>query len=71
MATHSSILAWRIQRTEEPGGLSAWGHKALNITEQLCIPRLGTVLPLTNCDLRQATLSPYKTEIITTSHAKQ
>ena len=21
MATHSSILAWRIQRTEEPGGL--------------------------------------------------
>ena len=22
MATHSSILAWRIPRTEEPGGLS-------------------------------------------------
>ena len=21
MATHSSVLAWRIQRTEEPGGL--------------------------------------------------
>ena len=25
MATHSSILAWRILRTEEPGGL--YGHK--------------------------------------------
>ena len=23
MATHSSILAWRIPRTEEPGGLSS------------------------------------------------
>ena len=28
MVTHSSILAWRISRTEEPGGLhSSWGHK--------------------------------------------
>ena len=28
MATYSSILAWRIPWTEEPGGLySPWGHK--------------------------------------------
>ena len=27
MATHSSILAWEIPWTEEPGGLSSWGHK--------------------------------------------
>ena len=28
MATHSSILAWEIQWTEEPGRLySPWGHK--------------------------------------------
>ena len=27
MATHSSILAWEISWTEEPGGLSPWGHK--------------------------------------------
>ena len=34
MATHSSILAWRIPWTEEPGGLhSPWGHKELNMTE--------------------------------------
>ena len=25
MATHSSILAWRILRTEEPGGLQSMG----------------------------------------------
>ena len=27
MATHSSILAWEIPRTEEPGGLEATGSK--------------------------------------------
>ena len=33
MATHSSILAWRIPWTEEPGGLSPWGRKELDMTE--------------------------------------
>ena len=27
MAPHSSILAWKIPWTEEPGGLHLWGHK--------------------------------------------
>ena len=27
MATHSSILAWRIQRTEESGGLQSMGSQ--------------------------------------------
>ena len=27
MATHSSILAWRIPRTEGPGGLQAMGSQ--------------------------------------------
>ena len=31
-ATHSSILAWRIPWTEEPGGLQ-WGHNELDMTE--------------------------------------
>ena len=35
MATHSSILAWRIPWTEEPSGLSSWNHKESNMTEQL------------------------------------
>ena len=33
MATHSSILAWRIPWTEEPGGYSPWGNKELDKTE--------------------------------------
>ena len=32
MATHSSILAWRIPRTEEPGGLQSVGLQELNVT---------------------------------------
>ena len=27
MVTHSSILAWRIPRTEEPGGLQSMGSQ--------------------------------------------
>ena len=34
MAIHSSILAWRIPRAEEPGGLhSPWGRKDSDMTE--------------------------------------
>ena len=33
MATHSSILAWRIPWTEEPGGYSPWGHKESDTTK--------------------------------------
>ena len=35
MATHSSILAWEISQTEDPGGLHLWGHKESGTTEQL------------------------------------
>ena len=34
VATHSSILAWKIPRTEEPGGLySLWHCKESDMTE--------------------------------------
>ena len=32
-ATHSSILAWSIPWTEEPGGLQSIGFKESNMTE--------------------------------------
>ena len=34
MATHSSILAWRIPWTEELAGYSPQGHKESDMTEQ-------------------------------------
>ena len=37
MAAHSSILAWEIPWTEEPGGLQSWGHKESDTTERLHI----------------------------------
>ena len=37
MATHSSILDWRIPWSEEPGGQSPWGHKESNMTEWLTL----------------------------------
>ena len=33
MAPHSGILAWRIRWTEEPGGISPWGFKESDTTE--------------------------------------
>ena len=47
MATHSSLLAWRIPRTEESGGCGPWGHKELDITEHTHMvsvgPELGSI----------------------------
>ena len=37
MATHSSILAWRIPWMEEPGGLQPVGHEELDTNEQLTL----------------------------------
>ena len=36
-ATHSSILAWRIPWTEEPGELQSMGYKESNTTERLML----------------------------------
>ena len=35
MATHSSILTWKIPWTEEPGWLQSRGHKKSDTTKQL------------------------------------
>ena len=37
MATHSSILAWEIHGQRNPAGYSPWGHKELDIIEQLTL----------------------------------
>ena len=35
MATHSSILTWRIPWTEELAGYSPWGRKKLDTTKHI------------------------------------
>ena len=37
MATHSSILTWKIPWTEEPGRLQSMGRKESDMTEQLSL----------------------------------
>ena len=36
MATHSSILVWRIPQTEEPWRASLWGGKESDVIEHAC-----------------------------------
>ena len=38
MATHSSVLAWRIPRTEEPGVLQSMGSQGSDMTERRPFP---------------------------------
>ena len=42
MATHSSILSWRIPWTEKPGGLQSMGSQRVDTTEQ---PSIDMLLP--------------------------
>ena len=37
MATHPSILAWRIPQTEEAGGLQSMGSQESDTTEELTL----------------------------------
>ena len=37
MATHSSVLAWKISWREKPGELQSMSHKELDMTYQLTI----------------------------------
>ena len=34
MVAHSSVLAWRIPGTEEPGGYGPWGRTDSDMTKQ-------------------------------------
>ena len=47
MATHSSILAWKILLTQEPGGYSPCGCKELEIRVTITHSRgfLGNMVP--------------------------
>ena len=38
MATHSSVLAWRIARTEEPGGLQSYKRPVHNLVTKPSSP---------------------------------
>ena len=41
MANHSSILAWKIPWTEEPGGLHPWDRRESDMAERLTLSLSG------------------------------
>ena len=43
MATHSGILAWRIPKTKEPGGLQCMGSKRVRYVDSMHTPYQNTV----------------------------
>ena len=59
MATHSSVLAWRILWTEEPGGLQSMGLQSwtqlskhvLSSSVSVCLPGLQVILQTSNVHL--------------------
>ena len=56
-AIHSSIIAWRIQWTEDPGEYHPWSSKELDTTqEQIPSPLLLSITP--NTDKSPLTLLP-------------
>ena len=50
MATHSSILAWKISWSEEPGGLCPCGHKELDMTEHMLLTAIKGVGELSSAE---------------------
>ena len=81
MATHSSILAWRIPGTEEPGGLRSVGSKSLarlgdqaHAEEQKrcsvrpCAKAGSGMLPLRLVSTDNKTLGSYLLELTQRSH---
>ena len=68
MATHSSILAWKIPWTEKPGGLQSMGLQRVRydrvtntlLIENLCLLEL-TGLDKANFDFTVSSKSEHKT----------
>ena len=77
MATHSSILAWDLPWTEEPGGLQSVGSQESDMTERLTqlqmmmliqdvrwtLPLTMTTLETHNANLRAGHATPSRTRM--------
>ena len=46
MATHSSILAWKVPWMKKPGRLQSMGHKELDTTKRLHFTLVANILVL-------------------------
>ena len=63
MATHSSVLAWKICGRRSPEGHSSWDHKELDTTEQLTLS-LYIVLSILNKSRNDLKCTPWCVQCI-------
>ena len=59
MATHSSVLAWKIPGTVGPGGLPSMGSRRVGHDKRLSSSSIVLVLPYINMNLRRCTRVPH------------
>ena len=71
MATHSSILAWEIPWTKEPGGVQSLGSQELDMTEKLNYHQTVPQKILANEKVRYFPGSHNKIERVDTLHEKK
>ena len=64
MATHSSVLAWRISGTGEPGGCRLWGHTESDTTEVTWGHTESNTTEVTQHSIAQHSSTPGKFKII-------
>ena len=64
MATHSSILAWRIHGQRSLVGYSPWGRKESDMTERLSTAHMQIFSPLNLQVCKQYNIKNYKTSKI-------
>ena len=66
MATHSSILAWRIPGTEEPGGLPSMGSQSRTRLKRLSSSssRLGHLPPLVKNSFSLVSKELYRIQLV-------
>ena len=65
MATRSSVLAWKIPRTEELGGPSPWGHKESDTMECMCMRARARAHTHTHTHTHTHPYTPYYHELVT------
>ena len=63
MATHSSILAWKIPWIEEPGGLQSMGCQESDTSEQLTLVHVSAFDYQVRKDKKKGNRIPFLTAI--------
>ena len=71
MATHSTIPAWEIPRTEVLEGYNPWYHKESDMTEQLTFSLFTFTISLVHVLMFSPFVQPNENWLLSIAHAKR